>query len=90
MQPERHERNVLKLCEEMAELSEVLLKYVNKGGDNKPKTEKIVEELGDVIFRAAVIIRQFDIRNQVLDRGNFKMEQLHNYYLNKKPVDQKA
>lgn len=83
LQPERHERNLLKLCEEMAELSEVLLKYVNKGEGAKPKVEKIVEELGDVFFRSAVLIRQFDIEDEVLDRTDEKMKQIYEYYQEK-------
>jgi NTP pyrophosphatase (non-canonical NTP hydrolase) len=81
--PERHERNILKLCEEMAELQEVLLKYVNKREDARPPVSKIIEELGDVIFRGQVIADQFDIEENVNERIEEKEEQVYNYYLTK-------
>jgi NTP pyrophosphatase (non-canonical NTP hydrolase) len=70
LEPKRHERNILKLCEEMAELQEVLLKYVNKTPENRPSLDKIVEEMGDVIFRAIILTKQFEIEEEVEERCN--------------------
>jgi hypothetical protein len=81
--PERQNRNILKFCEEMAELSEVLLKWVNKEDKNKPPISKIIEEMGDVAFRGDIVMQQFDIEEEVFDRHSEKEEQVYNYYLEK-------
>jgi len=86
LNPKRHERNILKLCEEMSELGEVLLKYVNKNKDNKPPIEKIIEELGDVFFRGTVIVEQFDIEEPVINRIDEKRKQLYDYYIKKEEL----
>jgi NTP pyrophosphatase (non-canonical NTP hydrolase) len=83
LEPKRHERNILKLCEELSELGEILLKYVNKNAANKPPISKIVEELGDVFFRANVLAEQFDITDDILERMDKKGEQVYQYYLEK-------
>lgn len=79
-QPDRHEKNILKMCEEMAELSEVLLKYVNKSPENRPSMGKIVEESGDVLFRLVVLIEQFDIEDAVDKRCDEKADQIYEHY----------
>lgn len=54
------EYNILKALEEMAELSEVLLKTLTKKDPAyKPTREKLFEELGDVQFRLAIVNRIF-------------------------------
>jgi NTP pyrophosphatase (non-canonical NTP hydrolase) len=80
LDPQRHERNILKLCEEMSELQEVLLKYVNKKAEGKPSITKIVEELGDVLFRSAILSKQFDIEEVVLERAMDKEQQVYEYF----------
>lgn len=50
--------NLLKLAEETAELQEVLIKTYTKIEEKKPTDEKLVEELGDVIFRIMVFSLQ--------------------------------
>jgi NTP pyrophosphatase (non-canonical NTP hydrolase) len=77
---DRRQMNLLKLAEELAELSEVVLKYVNKADGNKPPVDKLTEEIGDVFFRSAVVIKQFDIEDPVLDRLDEKGVQLYEYY----------
>ncbi len=71
--------NKLKLCEELAELSEVLIKSHTKHPDNKPPMEKIVEELGDVSIRMAIFALEHGIESQIEDRIFSKLERLLEY-----------
>jgi NTP pyrophosphatase (non-canonical NTP hydrolase) len=76
----RPEYNILKCCEELTELQEVLLKYHLKIPEKKPPIEKVIEEAGDVIFRLAVVVEQFNIFDEVGDRIREKVEKLIEYY----------
>ena len=78
--PDRLQINTLKSLEEMAELSEVLLKRLTKGADNQPPIEKVVEEVGDVFFRLAVLIKQLEIEDLVIERAEQKEEQVYEWY----------
>lgn len=71
--------NLGKLTEECAELLEVLIKLTTKTEDNKPKREKIVEELGDLTFRMEVYIRQNGMNQEVADRVAKKVKQVEAY-----------
>lgn len=81
--PERTERNMLKLCEEMAELQEVILKWVNKTPENRPPLSKLIEEGGDVLFRLEILAYAFDIEYDINTRKDEKEEQVYNWYLAK-------
>lgn len=56
---------ILKLVEECAELSEVLIKYLTKPEDRKPDIDRITEEMGDVLFRMKVAVEMFGNATQV-------------------------
>ena len=71
-----HEMNILKVVEECAELQEVLVKYLTKSEETKPKKEKIIEEMGDTVFRIVVASRMLDIEVDVQQRMEFKTLQL--------------
>jgi NTP pyrophosphatase (non-canonical NTP hydrolase) len=77
------EYNRSKLAEELAELLEVLLKLQNKKGIHIPPREKVVEEIGDVIFRAYVYIQQEAMEEEVEARMIFKANKLQGYIDNK-------
>lgn len=64
--------NVLKALEEMAELSEKLLKSLTKSSELKPTKKEIIEEIGDVQIRLAVLSHQFGAE-EVNTRVNYKV-----------------
>ena len=64
--------NIGKLAEECAELLEVLLKCMTRRSGKEPVREKIVEEMGDVIFRAGVVMEQMKLNEEVFSRIIFK------------------
>jgi NTP pyrophosphatase (non-canonical NTP hydrolase) len=71
------EYTTLKLLEEMAELSEVLLKTLTKKQEEHiPKKEKVIEELGDVMAWCVLYITHFDIIDGVDLRVMEKIELL--------------
>lgn len=78
--PDRKQKNILKVCEELAELQEVLLKYVNKKDELKPTTEKIVEEMGDVVFRMSILSEQLGIGDAIGERMNNKSSEVYEWY----------
>lgn len=57
----RPEFNYLKLAEELAELSEVVIKRYLKKEENKPPLSKLVEEVGDVLLRLKILSRMENI-----------------------------
>lgn len=71
--------NHSKLLEESCELNEVLIKMINKSAQKQPSKEKLIEELGDVIFRCAVLIIKEDIEELVEARIEAKIAQLQGY-----------
>ncbi len=71
--------NKLKLVEELSELMEVLVKSHTKHPDNKPKMEKIVEELGDVSVRMAIFALEYGLEEAIEDRMYEKLTQLYGY-----------
>lgn len=80
------EHNILKVVEECAELQEVMIKYLTKGSV-KPKLEKLVEEMGDVVFRIMVTAKMLDVENEVQGRVEEKaviiVDWIEKKYLNK-------
>ena len=68
--------NHSKLLEELLELSEVLIKMINKTENKQPKQEKLVEEVGDVLLRLEVLIIRENIQEEVSKRINNKIKQL--------------
>lgn len=69
----------IKLAEELAELSEVIIKRYLKKDPHKPPIEKIIEELGDVKLRIELLIAQENIHYHVEDRILQKSNKLLNY-----------
>ena len=73
------ELNTLKVVEECAELQEVLIKSITKSENLKPKKEKIIEEMGDVIFRIRVLARAKNIELEVLERIESKANSMYEW-----------
>lgn len=70
--------NILKACEELAELQEKLLKkYVKAGTPKEPSDESVVEEIGDVFIRLSVIEQLFQASTQA--RVEFKLNKFEEY-----------
>lgn len=59
--------SITKACEELTELQEVLLKSLNKRGENRPSKEQITEEFGDVEMRLSIIKTKFGINRKSLN-----------------------
>lgn len=76
--------NLRKLLEEGIELNEVIIKMLNKSEENKPPVEKLIEEAGDVIFRLGVILRQYNIKEAVINRAMDKGNQIKETIMNGK------
>lgn len=75
--------NTLKVVEECAELQEVLIKSLTKSEGLKPDKSKIIEEMGDVVFRCMVLSRALDIDEEVDERIKEKAEVMHKWALSK-------
>jgi NTP pyrophosphatase (non-canonical NTP hydrolase) len=64
--------NHTKACEELAELSTELLKKINKRGNPKePSDQAVIDELGDVTIRLAVLVRMYGaeaVNKRVLEK----------------------
>jgi NTP pyrophosphatase (non-canonical NTP hydrolase) len=73
------EKFILKTLEEYAESSEVLLKVLTKSPERQPPREKIVEELGDVLFRVQALCKKMGITEEVQARKEAKALQLNNW-----------
>ena len=63
---------ILKLAEECNELAEVLIKTVTKREKDKPSKEKIIEEMGDVLFRMKTLAEYWNIKNELNARRDKK------------------
>lgn len=73
--------NKTKFLEELAELSEVILKHINKHPKHKPEISAITEELGDVLFRFTIYsksegISQDSITNRITKKANICLQNL--------------
>lgn len=80
LEKQSEEKTKLKALEEMAELSEVLLKTLTKNGKEKPPLEKIIEELGDVEFRLLILKTKLGITTQVAERFQNKQKEVIEFY----------
>lgn len=69
----------LKVLEESAELSEVLLKTITKAKGYKPPIDKIIEESGDLLFRIDVLAHKLGIKDKIQERRLQKSFQLKEY-----------
>ncbi len=74
-----HEFNVLKVIEELAELQVELVKYLSKGEGFKPTKEALIEEFGDLFFRAAVVMEELDIIEEVGERVDSKAAHIYEH-----------
>jgi hypothetical protein len=73
--------NITKLCEELSELQELLLKYINKKPEKAPSKQSIVDEIGDVIVRLGVVIEQLEVEEEAVgERVDDKIAKLIKYY----------
>lgn len=75
----RNDRNILKVIEECAELTEVLTKYLTKQPEDRPSIDKIIEESGDVFFRLRILTQMLNIEEKVKERYLFKHKQLEQW-----------
>lgn len=67
--------NMLKVVEETTELNEVLIKGLTKpAGVDK---QLLIEEMGDVAFRLAVLCEHLDIMDEVEQRCNAKAHYIY-------------
>jgi len=71
--------NFSKLAEELTELNEICLKYINKKKEFKPTKEKFIEEIGDVRIRLGILeqalgINVLDISNRIIFKANKFLE----------------
>lgn len=76
-------KNTLKVLEESAELSEVLLKMLTKAPNYKPHIDKVIEEAGDLFFRLRIYCQEKGIEEAVKQRYLFKHEQLEKWIVDK-------
>jgi nucleoside-triphosphatase THEP1 len=73
------EYNVTKFLEESMELNELLIKRLNKGdGPNTPTDQLIIDEIGDLKIRLAILSIMFD-KKKVKERERFKLEKYDGY-----------
>lgn len=76
--------NFNKAIEEATELNEVLIKrIVKEGGPKSPSDDSIIEEIGDLYIRLAILSKKFG-ESKIQDRINFKMDKYESYIKDKK------
>ena len=75
----------LKALEEMAELSEILLKSLTKREAMRPPIAKVIEEGGDVLYRLKVLFKSLDIEKQIEKRVQEKAEIMNRWLKEQKP-----
>lgn len=73
----------LKVLEECAELTEVLIKRETKAEGMKPPMEKVIEEMGDLLFRIDIMMEKEGITEQVRARYEAKAAQIDEWFTNK-------
>lgn len=72
--------NLTKFAEELTELNELCLKYVNKHKEYKPTKDKFIEEIGDVIMRMDVLMKMFGItKEEIHTRVLYKANKILQY-----------
>ncbi len=67
MKNNTREYTKLKLLEELAEFSEVLLKSINKSPQRQPSREDIIGEAGDVLLRTFLFMETFKNEDEVFE-----------------------
>lgn len=78
------EQNTLKLIEELTELQHVMIKYLTKSPAFKPSKKDMIEEMGDVMFRMAIVMDVLGIdENDVEERAEKKWEVMDTWVDNK-------
>jgi len=78
------EQNVLKLLEDCAELQEVMIKYLTKSKAFKPSKEKMIEEMGDLLFRMHIVWDVLGIdEDKVQEKAERKWEVMDTWVDNK-------
>lgn len=70
----------LKVVEECNELSEVLVKRITKLEKYRPPLKKVIEEMGDVLFRMAALSEKLGINKEVNERKKEKAEQIEAWF----------
>lgn len=73
----------LKTVEECTELSEVLIKRVTKAENMKPPIEKVIEEMGDAIFRMSILAEKLGIGEKVAERVDEKASIIATWFKDK-------
>jgi NTP pyrophosphatase (non-canonical NTP hydrolase) len=76
----RLDYNILKTCEELAELQEVLLKYHLKTPDKKPDIQNIIDEIGDVAIRIMALTEALHVEENLNHRFQIKANKFMEYY----------
>lgn len=66
--------NLLKASEECQELSLILTQFISKGTSD----EKIIEEIGDVLFRVGILKHLFD-KEKIVERKAYKISKCKKY-----------
>lgn len=66
------EFDVLKLVEELGELSSALMQTLTKPMKENPEKD-VIEEMGDVIHRMNVVAGYYDV-NKIIDRAEEKLQ----------------
>lgn len=75
--------NHSKLAEELFELGEVVTKIGNKAKERQPSVDKVIEEMGDVVFRVGIFLKTNDIDvNDFADRVENRIIEKANLCLN--------
>lgn len=78
--------NLIKACEELTELQEVLLKKIIKSGSPKePSDKSIIEEIGDVQIRLDILKKLFG-EYEVEERIIYKINKFISFIENKKYI----
>ena len=85
--------NYTKLAEELAELSEVVLKMNNKGVDKRPNKQLFIEEAGDVMIRIFIagfmlFPEEEELPTKLQERMDFKVGRMVQNVIAKKYLNQ--
>lgn len=78
LQHNPHKFNILKLAEELSELSDCLIKLITKPQGYESRLEHLAEEFADVALRGDVVINMLNLQNLVDNKINLKVEKLTN------------
>lgn len=74
------EYNILKACEELTELQELLLKYLNKTPEKRPSLDDVAKEAADVMLRVGIMAQAFGIETECGEATEAKLAKLVKYY----------